>query len=84
MLTITILLSGFSIFSALTLSLSHFRPINYPEKTQSRYMGIVLVLTLASLQLTHFAYLQLGNPYIHSGVYQMLLFAVAPSFYLFS
>jgi len=83
-LTISILLSGFSIFSALTLALSHFRSINYPEQTQARYMGVVLVLTLAGLQLIHFIYLQLENSYIHSGVYQMLLFAVAPAFYLFS
>ena len=84
MLTIAILLSGFSIFSALTLALSHFRSINYPEQTQARYMGVVLVLTLAGLQLIHFIYLQFESAYIHSGVYQMLLFAVAPAFYLFS
>lgn len=84
MFTIAILLSGFSIFSALTLALSHFRSINYPEQTQARYMGVVLVLTLASLQLIHFIYLQLEISFIYSGVYQMLLFAVAPAFYLFS
>lgn len=84
MLTIAILLSGFSIFSALILAFSHFRSINYPEQIQARYMGVVLVLTLAGLQLIHFVYLQLGLPYIHSGLYQVLLFTVAPAFYLFS
>lgn len=84
MVTIAILLSGFSIFSALILAFSHFRSINYPEQTQARCMGIVLVLTLAGLQLIHFIYLQLDLFYIHSGVYQMLLFVVAPAFYLFS
>jgi len=82
--TIAILLSGFSIFSALILACSHFSSINYPEQTQSRYMGVVLVLTLASLQLIHFIYLQLDLFFVHSGVYQILLFAVAPAFYLFS
>lgn len=84
MLTIAILLSGFSIFGALILALSHFRSINYPEQTQSRYMGTVLVLSLAGLQLIHFVYLQLDISFIHTGMYQVLLFAVAPTFYLFS
>jgi len=83
-LTIAILLSGFSIFSALILAFTHFRTTNYPEQTQIRYMGIVLVLTLAGLQSIHFIYLYLGHSLIHSGMYQMLLFAVAPVFYLFS
>ena len=84
MLTIALLLCGFSIFSALILALSHFSPSNYPEQTQARYMGIVLVLTLACLQLIHYMYLQTEINFIHSGLYQILLFAVAPTFYLFS
>ena len=84
MLTIGILLSGFSILSALILAFSHFRSINYPEQTQARYMGVILVLTLAGLQLIHFVYLQLDLSYMHTGPYQMLLFTVAPAFYLFS
>ena len=84
MLTIAILLSGFSIFSALILAFSHFRCINYPDLTQTRYMGVVLVLILAGLQLIHFVYLQLDLSFIKSGIYQMLLFAVAPAFYLYS
>jgi len=83
-LTIAILLSGFSIFSALILAFSHFRCINYPDLTQTRYMGVVLVLILAGLQLIHFVYLQLDLSFIKSGIYQMLLFAVAPAFYLYS
>lgn len=84
MLTTTLLLCGYSIFSALILALSHFSPGNYPEQRQARYMGIALVLILASLQLIHYMYLQLDINLIHSGLYQMLLFAVAPAFYLFS
>lgn len=84
MITIGLLLSGFSIFSALILVLSHFSPNNYPEQTQARYMGSVLVLTLAGLQMFHYIYLQFETHYIHSGLYQIFLFAVAPTFYLFS
>ena len=84
MLTIAILLSGFSIFSALILAFTHFRTVNYPDQVQARYMGVMLVLILAGLQLIHFIYLQLDISFIHSGAYQALLFAVAPAFYLFS
>ncbi|NOY71181.1 MAG: AraC family transcriptional regulator [Gammaproteobacteria bacterium] len=84
MLTIALLLCGFSVFSALILALSHFSPNNYPEQTQARYMGIVLVLILACLQLIHYMYLLSETNFIHSGLYQILLFSVAPTFYLFS
>ena len=84
MLTIALLFSGFSIFSALVLTFSHFTSVNYPEQAQSRYMGSLLILTLAGLQLIHFSFLLFESHYIHSGLYHMLLFAVAPAFYLFS
>ena len=84
MLAIAILLSGFSIFSALILAITHFNSNYYPEQPQARYMGVVLVLTLAGLQLIHYLFLHLEISYIQSSLYQMLLFAVAPSFYLFS
>jgi len=83
-LTIAILLSGFSIFSALILAVTHFNSNYYPEQPQSRYMGILLVLTLAGLQLVHYSFLYLEISYMQSGLYKMLLFTVAPAFYLFS
>ncbi len=81
---IALLLIGFSIVSALVLIVSHFNASNYPEQPQARYMGGLLALVLAGLQAIHFSYLEFDSPLIHSGLYQMLLFAVAPSFYLFS
>ena len=47
-------------------------------------MGVLLVLTLASLQFFHYLFLQFEIKYMQTGLYQMLLFAVAPAFYLFS
>jgi AraC-like DNA-binding protein len=84
LLTISILLCGFSIFSAMVLVLSHFRNTNYPEQRQAKYMGAVLVLTLAAIQGIHFVYLYLNTSCIQTSLYQILLFAVAPAFYLFS
>ncbi len=47
-------------------------------------MGIVLLIVLTGLQGMHFAYLQYGGDGVQSAPYRMLLFAVAPAFYLFS
>ena len=84
MQNLAILLSGFSIFSAFILALTHFRATYYPENAQSRFWGTMLVLLLASLQLFHYLYLEHGYPFIHSGLYHLMLFAIAPAFYLFS
>lgn len=82
--SLAILLIGFSLFSAVVVGWVHFRQDNYKGQLLSQSMGIVLLLVLAALQLVHFAYLQHGLMLIHHPVYQVLLFAVAPTFYLFS
>ncbi len=79
-----ILLTGFSLFSALSIAVTHFRGENYREQGFSRLMGLVLLLALAGLQLIHFLYLQYGSGLIHSPGYHALLFTVAPAFYLFA
>lgn len=84
MQTLAILFCGYSLFSAVVLALSHFNQHNYPDQPQAKNTGIVLVLTLACIQLVHLCYLQLDIIYINSGLYHLLLFAVAPGFYLFS
>jgi len=84
MRTLAILLLGYSVFSALVIVLTHFRQANYAGQKLSQVMGVSLLLVLSSMQLLHFSYLQYGVTYIHSAVYGMLLFAVAPAFYLFS
>jgi len=77
-------LIGYSIFSALVIALTHFRLVNYSGLRVAQVAGVALLLILAVMQLGHFAYLQYDAGYIHSVVYRMLLFAVAPMFYLFS
>lgn len=47
-------------------------------------MGFILLLTLTGLQLAHYFWLQGEVDFIHTPYYQVLLFAVAPAFYLFS
>ena len=84
MLAIAILLTGYSIFSAITLAFTHFNSYSYPDHPQARVMGVLLVLILAGLLLVHFLYLYSNLFYMQSGFYLILLFAVAPAFYLFS
>jgi len=47
-------------------------------------MGLALLLALAWLQLAHFAWLYLDLAWIETPVYRVMLFAVAPAFFLFS
>ncbi len=84
MQSLAILFCGFSIFSAFTIAVIHFRREIYKQQFVAKLMGLVLLFTLASLQFFHFLYLQYQSPLIHSAYYQFLLFVVAPAFYFFS
>jgi AraC-like DNA-binding protein len=79
-----ILLIGFSVCYSFILTLTHFRCNNYKDQRFAQAMGVVLVLALVGLQLSHFMYLQHGSLWVHSSFYSALLFTVAPAFYLFS
>ena len=87
---IALLFTGYSIFYAVSLSLTHFYSENYTEQRLAQVMGIILISVLASLQLSHFLFLldsgHLGNgsSFIHTPYYVALLLLVAPTFYLFS
>lgn len=84
MTSLAILLAGFSIFSALTIALTHFRGDHYREQRLSRIMGLVLLLALSGLQWAHFAWLHLDWPWIATRPYRLALFVVAPAFFLFA
>jgi AraC-like DNA-binding protein len=84
MMAFALLLIGFSLFSALLLALTHFCTACYEGQTVSRIMGLLLLLALSGLQLAHFAWLYLDWPWIATPAYRVLLFAVAPAFFLYS
>ena len=81
---LALLMIGYSVFASLQISVTHFSPDNYRDHRMSRMMGIVLLAALSGLQLGHFTWLQYDWPTVGNPAYQALLFAVAPSFYLFS
>ena len=82
--TLALLFIGFSVFSALSLAITHFRALNYQGQALSRCMGLMLLALLAALQLAHFGGLYADLPLVNTVAYRALLFAVAPTFFLFS
>ncbi|MEY4751933.1 MAG: hypothetical protein RIQ60_4147 [Pseudomonadota bacterium] len=75
---------GYSIFSALSLGLTHFRGETYRGLSMARVAGLILLLALAILQGAHFAQLQWNWAAPEATWYRATLFVVAPAFYLFS
>lgn len=84
MASLAILLAGFSIFSAISIALTHFRGEQYQDQMLSRLMGLILLTALGTLQLAHFSWLYLDQEWVSTLPYRMMLFAVAPAFFLFS
>lgn len=81
---LAILLAGFSVFSSISIALTHFRSDQYQGQALSRVMGLILIFALAALQIAHFAWLYLDQEWVATVAYRMTLFAVAPAFFLFS
>ncbi len=79
-----ILLSGFSIFSALLLALASITTHAVEGQSAiSRLSGVILLLGLATLQGMHGLFLADRPSGVASPAYVTLLFVVAPAFYLF-
>lgn len=84
MTSLALLLTGFSIFSAIVLALTHFRAAHYEERRFSKLMGLLLLAALSGLQIAHFAWLYRDLGWVAGFGYRILLFTVAPAFFLFS
>jgi AraC-like DNA-binding protein len=82
--TLALLLIGYSLFSALGLAMTHFRRTHYPQVWPTRVIGWSLLLALSILQVSHLAWLHFDQAWVESAIYRMVLFAVAPCFYLLS
>ncbi|MGB1010103.1 MAG: helix-turn-helix domain-containing protein [Thiolinea sp.] len=82
--SLALLLSGFSVFSALVISVTHFSSQHYKDQLTARFTGILLMAALAGLQWFHFAYLHNIVLTLDQAFYHLLLFVIAPAFYLFS
>ena len=75
--SLAILFIGFSVFSALSLALTHFRGEQYRDQFVARGAGMALLLALAALQSAHFAFLQFDQAWTERAWYHAALFVVA-------
>ncbi len=82
--TIAILLVGYSLFAAVHIAVVNLFQGYYRSHRFEQLMGFGLLSALVGLQLIHFAYLQHRLILIHDLPYRILLYSVAPTFYLFS
>lgn len=82
MTSLAVLLIGFSIFSAISLALTHFRSANYQDQTVARMAGLILLVALSVLQLIHFQWLYRDEVWDPAPLYRITLYVVAPAFYL--
>ncbi|MFN3785652.1 MAG: AraC family transcriptional regulator, partial [Thiothrix sp.] len=78
---LAVLLGGFTLFSALTLGITHLRREHYQGYVQAQQMGWLLLILLSGLQLAHVLWLLGQADFLHTPFYQVFLFASAPLFY---
>ena len=84
LLTITKLLIGFSIFYAFVIVVTRVGHEEYQQKPVAAIMGLILMLCLTALQVSHFLLLDSGIEFVYNKYYVSLLAVVAPAFYFFS
>ena len=84
MTSLALLLIGFSVFSAFTIALTHFTSTQYRDQNMSRVMGLMLLLALVALQVSHFSWLYFDREWTATTPYSIALFLVAPSFLFFA
>ena len=83
--TISILVAGFSVISAIVLFLAYALFMPFSGKTLFSQLACgVFVLALANLQFTHFQYFLGGDEPLASANYRFWIFVVPSMFYLFS
>jgi AraC-like DNA-binding protein len=81
---LVLLLAGFSIISAAILALSHLNYKQYQNKLFPQIAGLLLLLGLSYLQISHFVFLMGDSSLVLSRIYIIALFLVSPAFYFFS
>jgi AraC-like DNA-binding protein len=80
----SLLFIGFSLGAALLLLLGNLLQQQTATNLPAKLAGLLLIVSLAAIQVVHGSYL--FNPFdgVHSIGYLWLLFSVAPSFYFYS
>lgn len=82
MLIIALLYIGFSLGTALLWLVGNL--LQQPPRCLAKAAGFVLILSLASLQILHLSFLLNWFDAIHSVIYILFLYLIAPGFYFYS
>lgn len=84
MTSMALMLSAYSVVSALLISLSLPFYNRLPDHAGSRWYATAFILSLGYLQFCHFLHFNQVGGYFGSWHYVMALFIIAPAFFLFS
>ncbi|VAW37282.1 hypothetical protein MNBD_GAMMA01-1220, partial [hydrothermal vent metagenome] len=84
MQNIALLFSGFSVFYALVFILTHCNNEHGVAQHKTGAFAVILMCSLAALQIYHYAYLQFDSAGISTWLYLVLLYSVAPVFYFYA
>lgn len=79
-----LLFIGFSLGAALLLIVGNLLQRQEPLRCASKLAGFLLIAGLATIQSLHLGYLLNRFDQIHSALYLLLLYGIAPSFYFYS
>ncbi|MDD1621612.1 MAG: helix-turn-helix domain-containing protein [Methylococcaceae bacterium] len=80
----SLLFIGFSLGAAALLIVGNILQRQEPLRCASKLAGFLLVVGLAGIQSLHLGYLLNRFDQVHSAVYLLLLYGIAPSFYFYS
>lgn len=81
---IAVFFIGFSFFYGVVFLLTHFKDPFFNDQRLARIFGIVLIVALIGLQISHYFYLTKKHLFLFSSSYLVLLYMVAPSFYFYA
>jgi len=81
---VSLLSIGFSLGAAVLLIVGNLLQRQEPLHRASKLAGFLLVAGLAAIQGLHLGYLLNRFDQVHSAVYLVLLYCIAPSFYFYS
>ncbi len=81
---ISLLLIGFSLFTAILLFIGNLLQQSGPQQLSSKLAGFVLVSCLAGIQWLNLQFILASPVQVFSPLYIALLYCIAPSFYFYS
>jgi AraC-like DNA-binding protein len=80
----SLLFIGFSLGAALLLIIGKLLQCQELQRGTAPWAGFLLIAGLAGIQILHLGWILSRFDYLHSALYLLLLYGIAPSFYFYS